>query len=170
MGKIILEKTFIDGLYVIKPQVNIDNRGFFCEVYNKQEMNELGLDMDFVQDNQVISKRNVLRGLHYQKKYPQGKLIRVSYGSIYDVVIDLRKDSNTYKKWFGIELTDENCKQLYIPKGFAHGYFVLSDCAVVNYKVTDYWHSGDDVEILWNDPEFNIEWPIKNGEKPIIDK
>lgn len=161
-------KTDIDGLYVIEPQIHQDSRGYFIEIYNQKEFNQAGLDMKFIQENLSVSKKGVLRGMHYQKKFPQGKLIRVINGAIYDVVIDMRKNSKTYKKWYGIELNDINNKQLYVPYGFAHGFYVLSDIAKVNYKVTDYWHPNDEIGILWNDPTINIKWPISKECTPII--
>lgn len=161
-------KTDIDGLYVIEPQIHQDSRGYFIEIYNQKEFNQAGLDMKFIQENLSVSKKGVLRGMHYQKKFPQGKLIRVINGAIYDVVIDMRKNSKTYKKWYGIELNDINNKQLYVPYGFAHGFYVLSDIAKVNYKVTDYWHPNDEIGIPWNDPTINIKWPISKECTPII--
>ena len=127
-------------------------------------MYEAGLDMVFVQDNQSRSTKGVLRGLHFQKQYPQGKLVRVIKGSVFDVAVDLRKDSKTYGKWYGVELTEENKKQFYISEGFAHGFLVLSDVAEFCYKVTDFYHPGDEGGLAWNDPEIGIEWPKLEGE------
>jgi dTDP-4-dehydrorhamnose 3,5-epimerase len=127
-------------------------------------MEEAGLDMVFVQDNQSCSTKGVLRGLHFQKEYPQGKLVRVIKGTVYDVAVDLRSDSKTYGKWYGIELTEENKKQFYIPEGFAHGFLVLSDVAEFCYKCTDFYHPGDEGGMAWNDPELGIEWPELEGE------
>ena len=129
MGKIKVTPCEIEGLYVIEPTVFKDERGYFVETYNQNDMKEAGLDMVFVQDNQSMSVRGVLRGLHFQKQYPQGKLVRVVRGKVFDVAVDLRADSKTYGKWFGVELSDENMKQFYIPEGFAHGFLVLSDVA-----------------------------------------
>ena len=136
MGQIKVEKNVegIEGLCVIEPAVHGDARGYFMETYNLRDMEEAGLTMNFVQDNQSCSVKGVLRGLHFQKEYPQGKLVRVIRGSVYDVAVDLRSGSKTYGKWFGIELTEENKKQFYIPKGFAHGFLVLSDVAEFCYK------------------------------------
>lgn len=134
------------------------------ETYNQNDMHEAGLDMVFVQDNQSMSTKGVLRGLHFQKQYPQGKLVRVIKGSVFDVAVDLRKDSKTYGKWYGVELTEENKKQFYISEGFAHGFLVLSDVAEFCYKVTDFYHPGDEGGLAWNDPEIGIEWPKLEGE------
>jgi dTDP-4-dehydrorhamnose 3,5-epimerase len=165
MGQISVKKNVggIDGLCVIEPAVHGDARGYFVETYNQKDMHEEGLDMVFVQDNQSGSARGVLRGLHFQKEHPQGKLVRVLRGSVFDVVVDLRKRSNTYGKWFGVELTEENRKQLYIPEGFAHGFLVLSEMAEFCYKCTDFYHPGDEGGLAWNDPEIGIEWPGVTG-------
>ncbi len=136
------------------------------ETYNLRDMEEAGLTMNFVQDNQSCSVKGVLRGLHFQKEYPQGKLVRVIRGSVYDVAVDLRSGSETYGKWFGIELTEENKKQFYIPKGFAHGFLVLSDVAEFCYKCTDFYRPGDEGGLAWNDPEIGIAWPEVVGEYP----
>ncbi|MBQ7522728.1 MAG: dTDP-4-dehydrorhamnose 3,5-epimerase [Clostridia bacterium] len=164
MGQIKVTRTPIEGVCVIEPTVHGDSRGYFTETYNKRDMAEFGLDMEFVQDNQSMSTKGVLRGLHFQKHFPQGKLVRVIKGRVFDVVVDLRQKSNTYGKWFGIELTAENHKQLYIPKGFAHGFLVLSDEAEFCYKVTDFYHPNDEGGLAWNDPEIGIEWPEIVGE------
>ncbi len=160
MGQIKVTDTFIKGLKIIEPAVHGDSRGYFMETYNQRDMAEAGLDMVFVQDNQSMSKKGVLRGLHFQKEFPQGKLVRVIKGKVFDVGVDLRKDSETYGKWFGVELSDENKKQFYIPEGFAHGFLVLSDEAEFCYKCTDFYHPGDEGGLLWNDPDIGIEWPI----------
>lgn len=159
MGQIKVTKCDIEGLYVIEPTVHGDDRGYFMETYNQNDMKEAGLDMIFVQDNQSMSTKGVLRGLHYQKEYPQGKLVRVIRGSVFDVAVDLRSDSTTYGKWYGVELSGENKKQFYIPEGFAHGFLVLSDEAEFCYKVTDFYHPGDEGGVAWNDPEIGIQWP-----------
>ena len=143
MGKITVTPCDIEGLYVIEPTVFKDERGYFVETYNQNDMKEAGLDMVFVQDNQSMSTRGVLRGLHFQKQFPQGKLVRVVRGKVFDVAVDLRSDSKTYGKWFGVELSAENMKQFYIPEGFAHGFLVLSDEAEFCYKCTDFHHPGD---------------------------
>ena len=166
MGQIQVEKNAggIEGLCVITPTVHGDDRGYFMETYNLNDMKEAGLDLDFVQDNQSSSGKGVLRGLHYQKNFPQGKLVRVIRGSVFDVAVDLRKGSETYGKWYGLELSEENKKQFYIPKGFAHGYLVLSEWAEFCYKCTDFYHPGDDGGLVWNDPAIGITWPDVTGE------
>lgn len=164
MGQIKVEKCDIEGLYVITPAVHGDERGYFMETYNFNDMKEQGLDMVFVQDNQSKSKKGVLRGLHFQKQFPQGKLVRVIKGKVFDVAVDLRENSKTYGKWFGIELTEENKKQFYVSPGFAHGFMVLSDEAEFCYKVTDFYHPGDEGGIAWNDPDIGINWPELVGE------
>ena len=151
MGQIKVTKCPIEGLYVIEPTVHGDARGYFMETYNQRDMEEAGLNMVFVQDNQSSSTKGVLRGLHFQKEYPQGKLVRVVKGSVFDVAVDLRSDSETYGKWFGVELTEENKKQFYIPEGFA-------DIAEFCYKCTDFYHPGDEGGLAWNDPEIGIDW------------
>lgn len=166
MGQIQVQKNVggIDGLCVIEPTVHGDSRGYFMETYNQRDMLEAGLDMVFVQDNQSSSAKGVLRGLHFQKQFPQGKLVRVILGSVFDVAVDLRTNSKTYGKWFGIELTAENRKQFYIPQGFAHGFLVLSDRAEFCYKCTDFYHPNDEGGLAWNDPEIGIEWQDLMGE------
>ena len=166
MGQIKVTKAPIEGLYVIEPSVHGDARGYFMETYNQKDMHEAGLDMVFVQDNQSMSTKGVLRGLHFQKQYPQGKLVRVIKGSVYDVAVDLREGSPTYGQYYGVELTEENKKQFYISEGFAHGFLVLSDVAEFCYKVTDFWHPGDESGLAWNDPEINIQWPQLRGAYP----
>ena len=148
----------IEGLCLIEPTVHGDNRGYFMETYNQKDMQANGLNMVFVQDNQSCSVKGVLRGLHLQKNYPQGKLVRVIKGKIYDVAVDFRKGSKTYLKYYGIELSEENKKQFYIPEGLAHGFIVLSDIAELCYKVTDFYHPGDEIGIAWNDPKIGIDW------------
>ncbi|MBR2730305.1 MAG: dTDP-4-dehydrorhamnose 3,5-epimerase [Lachnospiraceae bacterium] len=164
MGRIKVTKTEIEGLYVIEPAVHGDSRGYFMETYNQNDMHEAGLDMVFVQDNQSMSVKGVLRGLHFQKQYPQGKLVRVIRGEVFDVAVDLREGSRTYGKWYGILLSAENKKQFYISEGFAHGFLVLSDVAEFCYKVTDFYRPGDEGGLAWNDPEIGIEWPQLSGE------
>lgn len=168
MGKITVTPCDIEGLYVIEPTVFKDERGYFVETYNQNDMKEAGLDMVFVQDNQSMSTRGVLRGLHFQKQYPQGKLVRVVRGKVFDVAVDLRSDSKTYGKWFGVELSAENMKQFYIPEGFAHGFLVLSDEAEFCYKCTDFYHPGDEGGLAWNDEEIGVEWPLEEGVELII--
>ena len=166
MGQIQVEKNAggIAGLCIIQPAVHGDSRGYFMETYNQNDMREAGLDMVFVQDNQSMSVKGVLRGLHFQKQYAQGKLVRVIKGSVFDVAVDLRKGSETFGKWFGVELTEENKKQFYIPEGFAHGFLVLSDIAEFCYKCTDFYHPGDEGGLAWNDPAIGIVWPELCGE------
>lgn len=160
MGQIKVQKNAggIEGLCVIEPAVHGDSRGYFMETYNRNDMAEEGLNMVFVQDNQSCSSKGVLRGLHFQKQFPQGKLVRVIKGRVFDVAVDLRKTSETYGRWFGIELTEENKKQFYIPEGFAHGFLVLSDIAEFCYKCTDFYHPGDEGGLAWNDPDIGIDW------------
>ena len=152
-------KTSIEGVYIIEPQVFGDNRGYFMETYKESEFKENGLDYKFVQDNQSSSRRGVLRGLHFQKKFPQAKLVRVLSGEVFDVAVDLRKDSPTYGKWEGAILSGENKKQLMIPKGFAHGFLVISDYAEFAYKCDEFYHPEDEGGIMWNDKDINIKWP-----------
>ena len=168
MGKITVTPCDIEGIYVIEPTVFKDERGYFVETYNQNDMKEAGLDMVFVQDNQSMSTRGVLRGLHFQKQFPQGKLVRVVRGKVFDVAVDLRSDSKTYGKWFGVELSAENMKQFYIPEGFAHGFLVLSDEAEFCYKCTDFYHPGDEGGLAWNDSEIGVEWPLEEGVDLII--
>lgn len=157
----------ISGLYEIIPTVHRDDRGYFTETYNKRDFEELELTMEFVQDNQSKSSKGVLRGLHYQKEHPQGKLVRVLSGEVFDVAVDLRKDSETFGLWYGVCLSGENMKQFYIPEGFAHGFLVLSDEAVFAYKCTDFYHPGDEGGLRWNDPEIGVEWPV-TGDMEIL--
>ena len=168
MGKIKVTACDIEGLDGIEPAVFNVERGDFMESYYQNDFKEAGLDMVFVQDNQSRSVRGVLRGLHFQKQFPQGKLVRAVRGSVFDVAVDLRADSKTYGKWFGVELTAENKKQFYIPEGFAHGFLVLSDEAEFAYKCTDFYHPGDEGGLAWNDPEIGIEWPLQDGVELII--
>lgn len=164
MGQIKVTKLPIDGLYVVEAKIHGDERGYFVETYNQRDMYEAGLDMKFVQDNQSMSKKGVLRGLHFQKTHPQGKLVRVLRGEVFDVAVDIRKDSPTFGKWHGEMLTAENCKQFYISEGFAHGFLVLSDTAEFCYKCTDFYYPEDEGGIAWNDPNIGIEWPGVTGE------
>ncbi|WP_416326815.1 dTDP-4-dehydrorhamnose 3,5-epimerase [[Eubacterium] hominis] len=164
MGQIKVSNCPIEGLYIIEPAVHGDSRGYFMETYNQKDMQEAGLNMIFVQDNQSMSTKGVLRGLHFQKQYPQGKLVRVIKGSVFDVAVDLREGSKTYGQWYGVELTEDNKKQFYISEGFAHGFLVLSDEAEFCYKVTDFYHPGDEGGLAWNDPSIGIKWPQLIGE------
>ena len=163
MGNIKVTKCPIEGLYVIEPEVRGDARGYFVETYNQRDMAAAGLNMVFVQDNQSMSVKGVLRGLHYQKEHPQGKLVRVICGEVFDVAVDLRPGSETYGQWHGERLSAENKKQFYIPEGFAHGFYVLSDRAEFCYKCTDFYHPGDEGGIRWDDPTIGIRWPLIEG-------
>ncbi len=168
MGKINVTRCKIEGLCVIEPKVFFDERGYFVETYNENDFKAEGFDVRFVQDNQSMSVRGVLRGLHFQKEHPQGKLVRCLKGRVYDVAVDLRASSPTFGKWFGVELTAENKKQFFVPEGFAHGFLVLSDEAEFAYKCTDFYHPGDEGGLYWNDPQIGIEWPIEEGMELII--
>ena len=168
MGKIKVSSCetdgmVIEGLHVIEPTVFNDERGYFMETYNQNDFKEAGLNMVFVQDNQSMSVKGVLRGLHFQIHYPQCKLVRAVRGSVFDVAVDLREGSATYGKWYGVELTEENKKQFLIPEGFAHGFLVLSDEAEFCYKVNDFWHPNDEGGLAWNDPAIGIKWPQVKG-------
>ena len=160
MGKITVETCKIEGLKVVTPKVFGDERGYFMETYNFNDFKEAGIDQVFVQDNQSSSTKGVLRGLHYQIEHPQDKLVRVVRGEVFDVAVDLRKGSATYGEWFGVLLSEENKKQFFIPKGFAHGFVVLSDYAEFCYKCSDFYHPGDEGGLRYNDPDIAIEWPI----------
>ena len=149
---------------MITPAVHGDARGYFMETYSERDMREAGIDVHFVQDNQSMSVRGVLRGLHFQKQYPQTKLVRVVRGAVFDVTVDLRAKSETYGKWYGVTLSAENKKQFLIPKGFAHGFLVLSDEAEFCYKCDDFYHPNDEGGLAWNDPEIGVEWPDVKGE------
>lgn len=164
MGQIRVTPLEIEGLYVIEPTVHRDDRGFFVETYNEREMHEAGLPMRFVQDNQSMSVKGVLRGLHYQLRYPQGKLVRVIRGAVFDVAVDLRPGSATYGAWHGELISAENFRQFYIPEGFAHGFLVLSEEAEFCYKCTDFYHPNDEAGLAWNDPAIGVEWPGVVGE------
>jgi dTDP-4-dehydrorhamnose 3,5-epimerase len=156
----------IEGLCIIEPKVFGDARGYFMETYNENDMKAAGLDYKFVQDNQSASSKGVLRGLHFQIHYPQDKLVRVVSGEVYDVAVDLREGSKTFGKWAGVLLTAENKKQFMIPKGFAHGFIVLSDHAEFCYQVTDFYHPNDEGGLMWNDPDIAVEWPMPEGMGP----
>lgn len=162
MGQIKVETNVggIEGLCIITPTMHGDSRGYFAETYNKKDMEEAGFDIRFVQDNQSRSVKGVLRGMHFQKQYPQTKLVRVIRGEVYDVALDLRPGSKTYRKWYGAMLSAENMKQYLIPKGFAHGFLVLSEDAEFFYKCDDFYHPNDEGGIAWNDPGLAIDWPV----------
>lgn len=162
-------KTEIDGVYIIEPKVFGDNRGYFMETYNENVFKANGLDYTFVQDNQSKSKKGVLRGLHFQKTHPQAKLVRVLEGEVLDVAVDLRKGSKTYGKWVGVVLSEENKKMFMIPRGFAHGFVVLSDTATFAYKCDEFYHPEDEGGIAWNDPDVGIDWQYE-GEPLLSEK
>lgn len=159
MGKFNFIKTEIDGVYIIEPTAFGDNRGYFMETYNEADFKVAGLNYTFVQDNQSSSRKGVLRGLHFQKTYPQAKLVRVLKGEVFDVAVDLRKGSKTYGKWVGVVLSEENKRQFMVPRGFAHGFVVMSATAEFAYKCDEFYHPEDEGGIMWNDPEIGIEWP-----------
>ena len=168
MGNFKFTETKIKGVYIIEPKVFGDNRGYFMETYNKEHFAEAGLTMNFVQDNESSSSKGVLRGLHFQTKHTQGKLVRVTKGEVFDVAVDLRKGSPTYGQWEGVVLSAENKKQFYIPEGFAHGFLVLSDHAIFNYKCTDFYCPEGKGGVLWNDPDIGIEWPLDGIDNIIL--
>jgi len=161
MSKFKKISTPIKDLYIIEPTVFSDHRGFFMESYNKKEFAEIDLNLNFVQDNHSKSEKGTLRGLHFQTKHAQGKLVRAVKGTVYDVGVDLRKNSDTYGEYFGIVLSEENKKMFYIPEGFAHGFVALSDEVEVLYKATDYYHPEYDAGVAWNDPDIDIDWPLE---------
>ena len=164
MGKIkVTQCGDIEGLKVIEPTVFGDSRGYFMETYNYNDFKEAGIDVEFVQDNQSSSRYGVLRGLHFQISYPQDKLVRVVNGEVFDVAVDLREGSKTFGKWYGVVLSAENKKQFFIPKGFAHGFLVLSENAEFTYKCSDFYHPNDEGGLIWNDKDINVEWPIPEG-------
>ena len=168
MGKFKIIETPIKGLLLIETKVFKDDRGFFVESYNQRELKEIGLDLNFVQDNHSFSKKGVIRGLHFQLKYPQGKLVRVISGKVFDVAVDLRVDSPTFGEWFGVELIEGDGVQFYIPPGFAHGFISLEENTHFFYKCTEFYHPEDDFGIIWNDPELNINWHLNKVENIII--
>ncbi|MDE5729464.1 MAG: dTDP-4-dehydrorhamnose 3,5-epimerase [Clostridia bacterium] len=165
----IFTKTEIEGVYIIEPKVFGDNRGYFMETYNENEFKSKGLNYTFVQDNQSKSKKGVLRGLHFQKIHPQAKLVRVLEGEVLDVAVDLRKGSPSYGKYVSVILSEENKKMFLIPRGFAHGFVVLSETATFTYKCDDFYHPEEEGGILWNDPSLNIDW-IYEGEPILSEK
>ena len=161
-------ETPIKGLLEIQPKLFGDNRGFFLETWQKERYQTAGIDYEFVQDNRSFSTKGTLRGLHFQKQFPQGKLVSVILGEVFDVAVDLRKDSETFSKWYGVTLTGEKCNQLWIPPGFAHGFYVLSEVAHFEYKCTDYYHPEDEGGLLWNDAVLNVQWPLDPDSNPIL--
>jgi dTDP-4-dehydrorhamnose 3,5-epimerase (EC 5.1.3.13) len=168
MAKIKVIKTKIDGLVIIEPSVFGDHRGYFMETYNEEEFHKAGLTMRFVQDNESKSCQGVLRGLHFQTKFSQGKLVRATRGEVYDVAVDLRNGSPTYGQWAGALLTEENKTMFYIPEGFAHGFLVVSEEAVFNYKCTNLYAPEYDGGIRWNDPEVGIKWPLETISEVLL--
>lgn len=169
MGNFTFVETKIKGVYIIDVKTYGDHRGYFMETYKESEFREAGLDYTFVQDNQSSSRKGVLRGLHFQRTYPQAKLVRVLKGEVFDVAVDLRKDSETYGQWVGVLLSEENHRQFMIPRGFAHGFVVVSDHAEFAYKCDEFYHPEDEGGILWNDPDVGVEWP-EVGEIILSDK
>ena len=162
-----ISKTPLNDAVIIEPAVFGDERGFFVESWNKQAFSEVGLTMDFVQDNHSKSARGILRGLHYQTEHTQGKLVRVVSGEVFDVAVDLRQGSSTFGQWFGVSLSEQNKKMFWVPPGFAHGFYVTSESAEFLYKCTDYYDPGSEVSLRWDDPELGIEWPLVGGE-PVL--
>lgn len=160
MGKFNFIKTSIDGVIIVEPTAYGDSRGYFMETYQREDFIKGGITVDFVQDNQSMSTKGVLRGLHFQKQFPQSKLVRCIRGEVFDVAVDLREGSPTYGKWEGVLLSAENKRQFFIPKGFAHGFLVLSDEAEFVYKVDDFYHPNDEGGLMWNDPDIGVEWPV----------
>lgn len=167
-----IEDTNLKDCFIIHPKIFEDERGYFCESYNKQKLkNQTGLDLDFVQDNQSMSSKGVLRGLHFQiGNYEQAKLVRVIKGSVLDVCVDLRENSETYLKYFSLVLSGDNKKQLFVPRGFAHGFLVLEDQTIFSYKCDNYYHKESERGIIYNDPDIAIDWGAKNTHLLISDK
>ncbi len=170
MADIKVIKTSIEGLLIIEPRVFGDARGYFLETYNQEVFSQARLTMTFVQDNESKSKRGVLRGLHLQTKFSQGKLVRVISGAVYDVGVDLRKDSPTYGKYEGVVLSEENKRMFYVPEGFAHGFLVLSEEAVFTYKCTNFYHPEYDAGIIYNDPDIGVAWPTEGLQVLLSEK
>ena len=168
MGKITVETCEIEGLKIITPAVFGDARGYFMETYSERDFKEAGINAVFVQDNQSASSKGVLRGLHFQKQFPQDKLVRVVRGEVYDVAVDLREGSPTVGKWHGVYLSEENKKQFFVPKNFAHGFLVLSDYAEFCYKCSDFYHPDDEGGIFYKDPDIGVKWPIPEGMDLIL--
>lgn len=168
MGQFKFIKTPIEDLYIIEPKVFGDHRGYFMETYNYEDFKEAGLDMVFVQDNQSKSKKGVLRGMHFQTQYSQGKLVRAIKGEVFDVAVDLRKESKTYGQWYGVLLNEENKKQFYVPEGFAHGFLVTSDEAEFVYKCTNLYHPEFEGGIAWDDSDINIQWPLEGIDEVLL--
>ena len=170
MGKLQVETCHIEGLKVLTPQVFSDSRGYFIETYNERDAQAAGIEVTFVQDNQSGSRRGVLRGLHFQKEHPQDKLVRVLRGEVFDVAVDLRPGSETFGQWYGVLLSEENKKQFFVPKNFAHGFLVVSETAEFAYKCSDFYHPEDEGGIPWDDPDIGVDWPLSalNGAEVIL--
>jgi dTDP-4-dehydrorhamnose 3,5-epimerase len=161
-------ETAIPAVKIIEPQVFGDTRGFFMESWNQEKFADAGLNLNFVQDNHSRSTQGILRGLHYQTEHTQGKLVRVTSGKVFDVAVDIREDSETLGQWVGVELSDENHRMLWVPPGFAHGFYVMSESADFLYKCTGQYHPQSEQSILWNDPAIGIEWPLVNNQSPVL--
>lgn len=170
MGQFQFEKTALDGALLITPKVYPDARGSFCETYHEADFGKAGIFARFIQHNQSVSKRGVIRGLHFQKQHPQAKLVWVPFGEVFDVAVDLRPQSHTFQKWHGIVLSGDNRRMLYLPEGFAHGFYVLSDTAVFSYACTRYYEPDDEGAIRWDDPDLCIDWPLPKGAEPILSR
>lgn len=160
--------TPLKDVFVLEPKVFGDPRGFFLETWNEKAFAEAGFDLKFVQDNHSRSAHGILRGLHYQQEHTQGKLVRVTSGEVFDVAVDLRRSSPTVGKWFGVSLSAENHRMLWVPPGFAHGFYVTSEYADFLYKCTDQYHPASEKTLAWNDPTVGIEWPVPAGEEPLL--
>lgn len=163
-----LIETAISDVKILEPSVFGDERGFFLESWNANTFAALGLDLQFVQDNHSRSRQGILRGLHYQLQNPQGKLVRVTQGAVFDVAVDIRRSSPTFGQWVGVELSANNHRMLWVPAGFAHGFYVLSESADFQYKCTDFYNPAAEKSILWNDSDLNISWPLVNGQAPLL--
>ncbi len=168
LGRFKFKETGIEGLTVIDIEPFGDSRGYFMETYNREDFTKAGLDMKFVQTNESKSTKGVLRGLHFQKKFPQGKLVRCIEGEVFDVAVDLRPGSKTFGKWYGVNLSESNFREFYVPEGFAHGFYVLTDIARFEYQVTNLYHPEDEGALFWNDPKIGIDWPIIEGTEPLL--
>ena len=162
------EPTPLEGVYLVIPRVFGDERGFFLESWNAATFREAGFDLKFVQDNHSRSARGILRGMHYQRQHTQGKLVRVTSGAVFDAVVDMRHDSPTLGQWYGTTLSAENQHMLWVPAGFAHGFYVLTEFADFQYKCTDIYHPESEVSLAWDDPDVGIDWPIPAGERPLL--
>jgi len=168
MGKFKFIPTPIGGVFEIEPTVYGDRRGYFLETYNRRDFLEAGIAAEFVQDNQSFSGKGILRGMHFQEKHPQAKLVRVLSGEVYDVCVDLRRDSPTFGKWHGVYLSGENKRQFFVPRGLAHGFLVLSETAEFAYKCDEFYHPEDEKGFAWNDPEVAIRWPLDGIGQPLL--